>query len=68
MATQTFHPAFSAALSADTAATAPARPLLRRVLNFIVTTQTARAQRAIAMHLRSRGLEFRPLDAEQPPR
>jgi hypothetical protein len=67
MATQTFHPAFSAALSADTTKPRATRPLLRRVLDFIVATQTARARRAIAMHLRSRGLEFRPLDAEQPP-
>jgi hypothetical protein len=67
MATQTLHPDFADDLSTGTGATSATQPLLARVLDFIVATQTARAQRAIAMHLRSRGLEFRPLDAEQPP-
>jgi hypothetical protein len=43
------------------------KPFLRRLMDFIVETQTHRAQRAIAMHIRSRGLEFTPLDAQQPP-
>ena len=43
------------------------QPFLHRLMDFIIATQTHRAQRAIAMHMRSRGLEFRPLDAEQPP-
>lgn len=51
----------------DVATRRSAKPFLRRLMDFIVVAQTHRAQRAIAMHIRSRGLEFRPLDAEQPP-
>lgn len=70
-------PALSGALATDTgiqtaAATRAgkpftAKPFLRRLMDFIIETQTHRAQRAISMHIRSRGLEFKPLDAEQPP-
>lgn len=71
MASQTLAvPALSGALDTErqhTAATRTAKPWLRRLMDFIIETQTHRAQRAIAMHIRSRGLEFTPLDAEQPP-
>lgn len=71
MASQTLAvPALSGALDNElqhAAATRSAKPWLSRVMDFIIETQTQRAQRAIAMHIRSRGLEFTPLDAEQPP-
>ena len=71
MASQTLAvPTLSGALDTgfhDVAATRAAKPWLRRLMDFIIETQTHRAQRAIAMHIRSRGLEFTPLDAEQPP-
>jgi hypothetical protein len=71
MASQTLTaPTFSGAIDTgiqDVATKRAAQSFLRRLMNFIVETQTHRAQRAIAMHIRSRGLEFTPLDAQQPP-
>jgi hypothetical protein len=70
MASQTLAvPALTGSLDEiqDAPATRAGKPFLHRLMDFIVTTQTHRAQRAIAMHLRSRGLEFTPLDAQQPP-
>ena len=71
MASQTLAvPALSGALDTElqhVAATRAAKPWLSRLMDFIVETQTHRAQRAIAMHIRSRGLEFTPLNAELPP-
>ena len=71
MASHTLTAPLSGALAADTeiqaAAPRAGKPFLRRLMDFIVETQTHRAQRAISMHIRSRGLEFKPLDAQQPP-
>lgn len=69
MATQTLAaPTLSGALTESAKIQAPAaKRWLHRLMDFIVETQTRRAQRAIAMHIRSRRLEFTPLDAQQPP-
>ena len=42
--------------------------LLRRITDFIIETQTRRAEREIARHLRARGLPFTPGVAREPAR